>query len=143
MVLGDKCSVKRSVIGSHCRIASGVKVGNFWGFSGLLGLFLSLEICLSERIYPLLEQITNSLLMDEMVVGEGCVISNSILGHGVVLQDHVSLKDCHVGEIRGLIFSVSVHFIGFWPDFPPLQVGSDFVLGSGKEYKGELLSKNI
>lgn len=27
--MGDKCSVKRSVIGRHCRIGSNVKVGRF------------------------------------------------------------------------------------------------------------------
>lgn len=43
--MGDKCSVKRSVIGRHCRIGSNVKVLN----SSLHRTGLKYEKCFQER----------------------------------------------------------------------------------------------
>ena len=53
--LGDKCSVKRSVLGANCRLGANVKI-------------------------------INSVLMDGIVVDDGCHVQNSIVCSGAHLQ---------------------------------------------------------
>ena len=53
--LGDKCSVKRSVLGSNCRLGANVKI-------------------------------INSVLMDGVIVDDGCHVQNSLICCGAHLQ---------------------------------------------------------
>lgn len=53
--LGDKCSVKRSVLGSNCQLGANVKI-------------------------------INSVLMDGVIVDDGCHVQNSIICGGAHLQ---------------------------------------------------------
>ncbi|KAF5751633.1 translation initiation factor eIF-2B subunit gamma [Tripterygium wilfordii] len=82
--MGDKCSVKRSVIGRHCRIGSNVKL-------------------------------VNSVVMNHVTIGDGCSIQGSVVCSNVQLHERVVLRDC--------------------------QVGANYVVAAGSEYKGEPLAR--
>ncbi len=59
-------------------------------------------------------KITNSVLQDNVVVGDGCTIQNSILCAGAVVKERATLKDC--------------------------QVGAGFTVTGGQDYNGDVLS---
>uniref|UniRef100_A0A0A8XPJ5 Pco144592a n=1 Tax=Arundo donax TaxID=35708 RepID=A0A0A8XPJ5_ARUDO len=82
--LGDKCSVKRSVIGRRCRIGSNVKI-------------------------------VNSVIMNHVVIEDGCHIQCSVICNNVQLQERAVLKDC--------------------------QVGAGYVVTAGSEHKAESLAR--
>lgn len=42
-------------------------------------------------------KIINSVLLDNVTVGEGCHLQNSVICSGATLCDRVTLKDCQVG----------------------------------------------
>ncbi|XVE59872.1 hypothetical protein DITRI_Ditri05aG0082000 [Diplodiscus trichospermus] len=109
--MGDKCQVKRSVIGRHCRIGSHVKVK-------MISQHLMISVNCSLRNSKFLSkhmQVVNSVVMNHVTIGDGCMIQGSVICSNVQLQERVVLKDC--------------------------QVGAGFVVTAGSEHKAESLAR--
>lgn len=118
--MGDKCSVKRSVIGRHCRIGSNVKVRLFSLFRFEENLFIlqlmiffavsfgtnMIVVFLCLVLYMHLEtsigfhilQIVNSVVMNHVTIGDGCSVQGSVVCSNVQLQERATLRDCQVSH---------------------------------------------
>lgn len=120
-VIGDKSSVKRSVIGHGCRCGICVLCSLRLPTRRDSGVMLICSVqrhhlqCLSaccaqpnnaqtmhiRGSAPLLRlgagvKVINSVLMDGTILGDGCHVQMSVLCAGATLQERVSLKDCQV-----------------------------------------------
>lgn len=80
-VLGQKCSAKRTVVGAGCRVGNNVKVRT------------GATCCHAYCDAP---QLINSVVMDDVTIGDGCHIQNSVLCAGLEVNAGCSLKDCTV-----------------------------------------------
>lgn len=95
--MGDKCSVKRSVIGRHCRIGSNVKVP-IDIFSYLSCPYpLNYFFCVKKKKTVL--QIVNSIVMNHVTIEDSCTIQGSVISSNVQIQERASLKDCQVNSL--------------------------------------------
>jgi translation initiation factor eIF-2B subunit gamma len=84
--LGDKCTMKRSVMGRRCRTGSGVKIVNSVIHDGA-------AVCAAPSIVtrPDVRRICSDVVLEDGVQLQGCVV-----GRGVVLGAGASLRECHV-----------------------------------------------
>lgn len=60
-------------------------------------------------------QVINSVIMDDVVIAEGCHIQNSVIATGAQLQERVNMRDCHIGP--------------------------GYVISEGSEHRAEVLAK--
>ncbi len=81
--LGDKCTMKRSVMGRRCRTGSGVKIVNSVVHDG--------ATCVAWLRRGELTGLGADVVLEDGVQLQGCVI-----GRGVVLGAGASLRECHV-----------------------------------------------
>jgi translation initiation factor eIF-2B subunit gamma len=115
--LGDRCSVKRSVLGRGCVVGAGAKVraaglggaGRLGRGFGVLGSHSAApapatDVCLRALTLTLtlalkfpVPKVINSVLLEGVRVGEGAHIQNSVLCEGAVVREGAQVKDCRVG----------------------------------------------
>lgn len=114
-VLGDKVSVKRSVIGAGCTIGAGAKVGvkgrvisKKGRCCGGVPVWKGRSLGPSSNANPLthsrsnLCQIINSILMNGVTVESGCHLHNTIICSKAWIGADASLRDCQAR--RGVLW---------------------------------------
>lgn len=103
--IGDRTSVKRSVVGASCKCVLSQCQGA--PCSGEFPLLhgctpVRATVCRFSRAFVCRiganVKILNSLIMDEVVIGDNAHIQNSIIGHKAVIGSKAQLKDCSVGH---------------------------------------------
>ncbi len=76
----------------------------------------------------------NSVLMNDVVVADNCVVQNSVLSSGVQCKERASVKDCQVGRHWTVMRFCMLDLTQSLPQFGP-----GFTIPIGADLKGEVL----